>query len=730
MDIRNFFSTKPKKRKIMSNDYEDDSNVGKSNEGDPAPAFKSTSTLEDGDNFHKNDIGLWVGRSFVMTTEMRMEMLKRCWAPPENYDYAGDAAHLKRKFNHSWLEMYKPWLVYSKKSKGAFCLFCVLFPPKLVRGVQGSLIVRPFTKYKDIHSYCKAHVESQWHRESSAAANCFCNVKTNVQVALQTGHAKLIDENRNTLQPIVNTIIFCGTHDLPLRGKENDEGVFRDLLKLKIDSGDEVLRKHLEKGHKNAQYTSPRIQNEILNICGLLIREKLVDDVKAASAYSILADETADIAGKEQLSIGLRYYDQKEKNIKEEFIGFVELQKMDAQTIATEINRFINSLNIDVNKCVGQGYDGCATMAGKDGGVQKILRETFKKALYFHCACHKLNLVVNDLNNVPEIRNCIGTVKDTINFFRESVLRQKYAPKIPLLCETRWSHKYKSISMFKNHFVEIVEGLEKLSQEDKYNSLLQPVANTLQSKTLDVIKCAEHIQTIKTAIAEHRLSAEEGTEELLKSANEIAKVLNLELRLPRTASRQQYRANHPAGSLSEYFRRSLYVPYLDSLSSSLEARFDKEHSPAFALSLLHPAQIIKITAPELRKYMDEVSKFYEIEGITSEAELWRTFWVNKQEDFEDLEITELIQQSECFYPQVKTALEILLAMPYSTATIERSFSTLRRVKTWLRSTMIEDRLNGLCLLSVHKKLVNSMGDSFTEDVINRFAEDPRKLLLK
>ncbi|CAB3259961.1 unnamed protein product [Arctia plantaginis] len=110
-------ATKPKKRKITSNDNEDNASVGKSSEGDPAPAFESTSTLEDGDNCHKNDIGRWVGRSFVMTTEMRMEMLKRCWAPPENYDYAGDAAHLKRKFNHSWLEMYKPWLVYSKKSK-------------------------------------------------------------------------------------------------------------------------------------------------------------------------------------------------------------------------------------------------------------------------------------------------------------------------------------------------------------------------------------------------------------------------------------------------------------------------------------------------------------------------------------------------------------------------------------------------------------------------------------
>lgn len=80
--------------------------------------------------------------------------------------------------------------------------------------------------------------------------------------------------------------------------------------------------------------------------------------------------------------------------------------------------------------------------------------------------------------------------------------------------------------------------------------------------------------------------------------------------------------------------------------------------------------------------MEEVSKFYELEGITSEAELWRTFWINKQQqDFESIGITELIQVAESSYPKVKTALEILLAMPYSTATIERSFSTLRRVKT-------------------------------------------------
>lgn len=50
-----------------------------------------------------------------------------------------------------------------------------------------------------------------------------------------------------------------------------------------------------------------------------------------------------------------------------------------------------------------------------DGGVQKN-NKTYKKGLYFHCVSHKLNLNVNDLNKVREIRKCIGTIKNTIMF--------------------------------------------------------------------------------------------------------------------------------------------------------------------------------------------------------------------------------------------------------------------------------------------------------------------------
>src|SRR5678815_2154332 len=91
------------------------------------------------------------------------------------------------------------------------------------------------------------------------------------------------------------------------------------------------------------------------------------------------------------------------------------------------------------------------------GWKRKWSTENNKKSIFqgqiFHCASHRLNLVVNDLNLVPEFRNTVGTVKEVIRFFRESPLRRKLIMNIPMLCETRWSSKYKSIKISFENFV-------------------------------------------------------------------------------------------------------------------------------------------------------------------------------------------------------------------------------------------------------------------------------------
>lgn len=60
-------------------------------------------------------------------------------------------------------------------------------------------------------------------------------------------------------------------------------------------------------------------------------------------------------------------------------------------------------------------------------------------------------VVINDMNDVSKIRNTIGTIKYTLNFFPDSPLKRKYASNIPLLCEIHWTEKYKSIRLFKKN---------------------------------------------------------------------------------------------------------------------------------------------------------------------------------------------------------------------------------------------------------------------------------------
>ena len=52
--------------------------------------------------------------------------------------------------------------------------------------------------------------------------------------------------------------------------------------------------------------------------------------------------------------------------------------------------------------------------------------------------------------------------------------------------------------------------------------------------------------------------------------------------------------------------------------------------------------------------------------------------------------------------------KLLLVMPATNAVSERSFSALRLVKTYLRSTMLQSRLNHLMVLYVHKDITDTL----------------------
>ena len=71
------------------------------------------------------------------------------------------------------------------------------------------------------------------------------------------------------------------------------------------------------------------------------------------------------------------------------------------------------------------------------------------------------------------------------------------------------------------------------------------------------------------------------------------------------------------------------------------------------------------------------------------------------------------------YPNLSIALRLLLTLRVTVASGERSFSKLKLIKTYLRTTMTQERLSSLAVLSIEQEIRKSLD---MKDVIARFAE--------
>ncbi|KAL1265571.1 hypothetical protein QQF64_003598 [Cirrhinus molitorella] len=80
-----------------------------------------------------------------------------------------------------------------------------------------------------------------------------------------------------------------------------------------------------------------------------------------------------------------------------------------------------------------------------------------------------------------------------------------------------------------------------------------------------------------------------------------------------------------------------------------------------------------------------------------------------------------------FYPNFEKLFKLALTLPVGTATCERSFLAMRRVRNWMRSTMGQERLSSLSLLHIECDITTELNN---EDIINAYdARSKRRILL-
>ena len=180
------------------------------------------------DSFSRLDIGNFVNLpcTIVIDEKTKHELLTNIWTPDIKYSFKKDSTSVARCFRHEWLSTYSPWLSYSQKMKGPFCVFCVLFHSYSGHGNsyrQIQFVKKPCIKYKDFHKKACEHKVSKTHLQCTENAVNFTKVFSNKAIIvfdkINTSHKLMIDNNRKKIFPIISSILFCGTQEIALRGK-------------------------------------------------------------------------------------------------------------------------------------------------------------------------------------------------------------------------------------------------------------------------------------------------------------------------------------------------------------------------------------------------------------------------------------------------------------------------------------------------------------------------------
>ena len=653
------------------------------------------------------------------------------------------------KFQFNWLLRWR-WLAYSEKEDGAFCKLCVAFS-KSEGGINGqklgALVINKFDNWKHAIETFTKHDKLNYHIKSVIDTDNFLKTRNNPSISIEnqldTARSKQVNENRINVLPIIEVIILCGRQELAIRGhrdfgkisvdtiQTSNEGNFRELLRYRA-RGDLKLKTFLEGPGERNKYISPTSQNAIIDCCNTVILNKIVAKINKAKCFTVLADETADISGIEQVSLCAKYVDVDEKVVREDFLQFVPTNDLTGKGLATLIIENLKAFGIELKYLRGQGYDGAAAMSGQFNGVRSHISQLYPMATYVHCTAHTLNLAVSKSCTIQPIRNCLGTIGKIRDFFvypkRKNILSQAIeefngtinAKTLKRNCATRWIERFHSVHDFIELLECVIDSLDTISSwadgdtssqaNNLKNSILQgefiisllvlskifaiglPLSKQFQSVAIDLREAMVLANATLSELKTIRSNVDEYFHDIYTKAFALAQELCFSITLPRIARKQKNRDNYSVNTPEEYFKITIFIPYLDLFINEIESRFIEHQKILKGFQNLFP-KTLEMSTLEKDEFISLID-FYNDDLVDnnkdiliSELKLWqrKILALDKQPK----NAMDALIICNDMYPNIYKLLQILATLPVSTASSERSFSSLKRIKTYLRNTMSE-----------------------------------------
>ena len=670
------------------------------------------------------------GKFSTLPLEQKLEIKRLGPHQPVDFNIVQAGKDKTRSFNPEWFKR-KTWLTACVTRKSLFCLPCLLF------GGDTTWTTVGFKDLKHLSERLAKHESSGSHVENSLKLGLLGTA--NIAVQLDSAHKRAIElhnqhteENRYVLGRIITCLKLCGKCEIALRGRDEsaasvNPGIFRSIFETMCE-GDSRLKRHYE-SQPYFKGTSATIQNELLQCMFNVYQEEVVKQVSDTPFVTVQADETTDVSCKSQVVVVLRYMTG--TTVKERFWRFIEVRDKTAPGLASAIQEAIEPLSLR-EKLIAQTYDGAAVMSGHIRGVQTLIREKYPNAQFVHCYAHQLNLTLQQVcaTRISDLKVFFADLSAFATFFsnspkRTAALSDTSARRIPRPAATRWNFKSRTVNAVWENRADIMKCLDNIRTEPGWDSVtireayglamyleddtflqflqffyqLMPevdiLYNTLQKRSVDATTVNRAMDSFKDSVSRLREKVDDIAQE-------------------RGAAPKKRRKKNTAAVMMEA---------CDTVVAQVEERFcTSDH--LIAAQLVDSTLFSKFSKSFPCAEFEAASKIWPIGNkVKLETELKSLYSHSELHAGNTLSLLQLIYDNNLqdALSETVSLIKVIITTPMTTAESERNFSTLKRIKTFPRNTMGQQRLNALAMLSIENEFIHGLMD-FDRRVIDKFAQ--------
>jgi hypothetical protein len=676
----------------------------------------------------------------------------------------------------------RKWLVYSNELDKVFCFCCKLFKRN---PMTTGLAEDGINDWHNLPTKLRDHEKNPEHN-LNVVKWVDLQMRLKQEATIDKQVEALINKERIRWKLILariigvmktlsrNSLPFCGSNE---KIYEKNNGLFCQLIEF-LAEFDPIMKDHLRRVvDKEVQnhYLSHKIQNELISLLANEIKEEIRKKILKAKYFSIILDCTPDLSHEEQMSIVIRCVDVEdasEVKVEEFFLGFIKVDDTSGLGLFRRLEDTLVDLKLNIDDIRGQSYDNGANMKAKHQGVQRRLLDVNPRAFYIPCGCHTLNLALCDMaKSCVKARNFFGYVQKIYTLFSGSTHRwdvlktyvKGLSPKA--LSVTRWESHIESVRAIRSQPEELRDALIEISNTSKddvvmaeakglcFNALedfeflislciwykildkVNWVSQVLQKEEIDLENAIIKIKELILFFEELR---EDGFLDLIKEGKELAKKVGIESAFTvKRVVRRKKQFDEDVGedanesqSPQEKFKVTYFYHIIDQALTSLKDRFEQFQRYEEIFGFLLNGKFKSISEDKLMEHCSQLQSFLEYkehcdiyaDELFQELRYLKTLLPKDVTKSIDILNTIKSYWEEGGFQTVWVTYRILLTIPVTVTSAERSFSKLKLIKTYLRTTMSQERLSGLAMISIENEYLDKLNyDDLIEDFASKNA---------